>query len=392
MRMLESESRIPFSMKILFLNSAAGGKRFTAISLFIWLSLVIFAPADADPSVYVVKDDNAEFFYHQDGIPTGLGKIPVGTEITVDSINGERCYFVYNGKPAYIQRRFLNSQVGYLAEQEHVRMLAEEAKKQQEAKQHALEQHREQERKHQAELKEQQRQEQARQEAARLQVQKEQEAARLQAQREQEQFEASQQAKGLVKFGDQWMTPAQVQTALAEQKELRIKQLKAALELTNQKIAQNMTAAQQVATVPMQSLMATAMNGGSQWTDKYNADNKARADEYLRLKNEKASIETELALLGDEAGKKQLDERQKRRDPRFVADAFVDQCKREGTVKSSVYVTTTPSPGGCCVIYQWDYITRSGLRRESQYVIQMRKDDNGEWFVFDFTPMGGGSR
>ena len=93
-------------------------------------------------SAYVVNADNAEFFFHQNGTPTGIGKLPIGTEITVDSISGGRHYFSYSGKPAYIDRQFVTSKADVIAEQDRARIRADEARKQEEARQRAIEQQR----------------------------------------------------------------------------------------------------------------------------------------------------------------------------------------------------------------------------------------------------------
>ena len=171
-----------------------------------------------------------------------------------------------------------------------------------------------------------------------------------------------------------------------EQKQMRIKQIKATLALTNEKIGQNLAESKRTASVPLESLMGDLMNGGSQRSDNYNRQNQARAKEYEGLEWVKKTLESELASLGDETGKSLVEERQKRQNARYIADEFVEQLKRDGTVKSSEYVTSTPWYDGCFITYQWDYITKSGLRREGQYVIRLRKDNSGEWYVFDFNP------
>lgn len=174
----------------------------------------------------------------------------------------------------------------------------------------------------------------------------------------------------------------------AEQKQQRIKQLQATLTLVGEKIAQNIAASQQ----PLESLVASAMNGDSHWADNYNKKKQTRAQEYEELQSVKKTLENELAGLGDETGKTLVEQRQKRHDPRYVADEFVEQLKRDGTVKSSECLGAQSSSGGYFVTYYWDYITKSGLRREGKYMVQLQKQDTGEWFVFNFYPAASPSR
>jgi len=177
-------------------------------------------PQSSTSTAYVVNADNAEFYFHQNGTPTELGKLSIGTEIKVNSITGGRCYFSYNEKPAYIQRQLLIPKTEYLATQERIRMQAEEASKR--ALVATQERAREQANMTNAQQEESSQEEKSRQLKAKLLEKYHQESAKELAELEHkfaeqglkikaeveatERFETSQKAKGLVKDGDQWVT------------------------------------------------------------------------------------------------------------------------------------------------------------------------------------------
>ena len=77
----------------------------TASILLFCVSLPCVA-AD-QPTVLVVAQDGTQLFYHRNGQPTDIEEVPKGTELTIESTSGERCFVTYKGKPAYIRRQFL---------------------------------------------------------------------------------------------------------------------------------------------------------------------------------------------------------------------------------------------------------------------------------------------
>ena len=58
-------------------------------------------------SVLVVAGDNAELFYYNDAGPTGLERLSKGVQITVEKQSREQVFTTYRGKPAYIKRQLL---------------------------------------------------------------------------------------------------------------------------------------------------------------------------------------------------------------------------------------------------------------------------------------------
>ena len=58
-------------------------------------------------SVLVVAGDNTELFYYNDSGPTGLERLAKGVQITVEKQAREQVFTTYRGKPAYIKRQLL---------------------------------------------------------------------------------------------------------------------------------------------------------------------------------------------------------------------------------------------------------------------------------------------
>jgi hypothetical protein len=83
------------------------GGKLTAIASILLLCLTLPCVAADQPTVLVVAQDGAQLFYHQNGQPTDMEEVPKGTELTIESTTGERCFVTYKGKPAYIRRQFL---------------------------------------------------------------------------------------------------------------------------------------------------------------------------------------------------------------------------------------------------------------------------------------------
>ena len=61
----------------------------------------------ARESVLVVATDNSEIFYYNDAGPTGLERLPRGTQIIVEKRSLEQVFTTYRGKPAYIKSQSL---------------------------------------------------------------------------------------------------------------------------------------------------------------------------------------------------------------------------------------------------------------------------------------------
>jgi len=106
--------------------------------------------------------------------------------------------------------------------------------------------------------------------------------------------------------------------------------------------------------------------------------------EWGLLDVERVKIQKALAALGDENSKVIVAEHEKRSSPRYVADQAVAALIQQGVVKSCRYVTTGRMMGTIVsVVYEFDYITKSGFRREGQYVFDLQQSQNGEWFIID---------
>ena len=99
----------------------------TAAGLFRLLITVIFSIlvcfavhclAADQPTVLVVAQDGSQIYYHQNGEPIDSEEIPKGTELTIESTSGERCFVTYKGKPAYIRRQLLASKQEFLDAQQ----------------------------------------------------------------------------------------------------------------------------------------------------------------------------------------------------------------------------------------------------------------------------------
>ena len=61
----------------------------------------------AQESVLIVTVDNCELFYYNDAGPTGLERLPKGTQITVEKRSSDQVFTTYRGKPAYLKSQFL---------------------------------------------------------------------------------------------------------------------------------------------------------------------------------------------------------------------------------------------------------------------------------------------
>src|SRR5882672_10405752 len=92
-----------------FSRSEAIGRRLLSIFLCVGFALAAVASESTTQSSYVVGVDDAQVFYHQNGTPTAIEEIPKGTEIKIESVAGERCFFEYKGKPAYVRMKSLES-------------------------------------------------------------------------------------------------------------------------------------------------------------------------------------------------------------------------------------------------------------------------------------------
>jgi hypothetical protein len=92
-------------------------RKFAVFVSSILISLVVRCPAADQPTVLVVAQDGAELFYHRNGKPTDIEVVPKGTELTIESTSGERCFVTYKGKPAYIRQQFLATKQEFLKAQ-----------------------------------------------------------------------------------------------------------------------------------------------------------------------------------------------------------------------------------------------------------------------------------
>ena len=61
----------------------------------------------AQESVLVVAGDDCELFYYNDAGPTGLERLPKGTQVTVAKRSLDQVFTTYKGKTAYIKSQFL---------------------------------------------------------------------------------------------------------------------------------------------------------------------------------------------------------------------------------------------------------------------------------------------
>jgi len=97
---------------------------------FVFIVLLGFAGpclAADQQTVLVVAQDGSEIVYHRNGQPVDMEDIPKGTELTIESTSGERCFVTYKGKPAYIRRQFLVTKQEFLEAQQRPASHAEAA-------------------------------------------------------------------------------------------------------------------------------------------------------------------------------------------------------------------------------------------------------------------------
>lgn len=126
-------------------------------------------------------------------------------------------------------------------------------------------------------------------------------------------------------------------------------------------------------------------DGVIRWSN-HSEDHDALIGKWTRLDAEKTRLEYELASLGDEAFKEIVRDRERRKNPENVSDDFIADLTQRGIVKDSKRIHSVGWFDGIFVTYWLDYITQSGLRREGDYVVRLRKTETGEWYVFDYYP------
>ena len=167
--------------------------------------LVCFTPgcfATDQQTVLVVAHDGSILFYHQNGEPIDSEDVPKGTELTIESTSGERCFVTYKGKPAYIRRQFL--------------IAREEFKRAYEAEQTAK---------------------------GLVQYQGEWITPQERDQRLKQKFEAEQKAKGLVQYEGQWMLTNEVaqtvQRRAKEEEQARQEQVKQQEQARQEQVRQD---------------------------------------------------------------------------------------------------------------------------------------------------------
>lgn len=86
--------------------------------------------------------------------------------------------------------------------------------------------------------------------------------------------------------------------------------------------------------------------------------------------------------------KKQADAERDQKDPERVADTFIEGLKERGSVKSATRLQTVNQYGVTVVIYDLDYITEAGFRREGKYCVTLNHTPDGRYFVIDYHPWG----
>jgi hypothetical protein len=97
-------------------------RKFVVLISSILVCFAVHCLAADQSTVLVVAQDGSRLFYHQNGTPLDMEEVPKGTELTIESVSGDRCFVTYKGKPAYIRREFLVTKQEFLAIQQRARL------------------------------------------------------------------------------------------------------------------------------------------------------------------------------------------------------------------------------------------------------------------------------
>ena len=93
-------------------------RKFAAFVSSILVCFALHSVAADQQTVLVVAQDGSQIYYHQNGEPIDSEEVPKGTELTIESRSGERCFVTYKGKPAYIRRQLLATKQEFLDAQQ----------------------------------------------------------------------------------------------------------------------------------------------------------------------------------------------------------------------------------------------------------------------------------
>ncbi len=102
----------------------AHGRLISLASLLLFCFALRCLAADK-PTVLVVAYDGSHIFYIQGDELAEIEEVPKGTELTIESMSGERCFVTYKGRPAYIRRQFLVTREEFLASERAAKGLIE---------------------------------------------------------------------------------------------------------------------------------------------------------------------------------------------------------------------------------------------------------------------------